>query len=274
MKNSCQRIKAYGGGICVSLVIALFLLSGCGPTYSSGSRVSTRIGVSASYSELNEWGGWGVHARFGDVWYPYTEPGWAPFTYGNWVWTDRGWLWSSYEPYGWLVFHYGNWYFDDEYGWFWIPGNAWSPARVNWYVYDDYVCWAPTPPRGVIWRAPWETNVTVVWTTVEKKYFLQENIGRHKVAIRPPSKSGERYVVRHSPDAKVLVEVSNQKFEKIKVQREKVQMGGKTFYKSNLSNMEKEKVVKYRGEFKKSDKPKQVPQNKDEEKKKKKGGKP
>jgi len=274
MKKSIQSIRTYVVTFCISFGLVLLLLSGCASTIGSGTHVSTTVGISATYSDLDEWGGWTAHARFGNVWYPYTEPGWAPFTYGNWVWTNQGWLWSSYEPYGWLVFHHGNWYYDNELGWFWVPGNTWSPAVVSWYVYDDYICWAPTPPRGVSWSRPWETNVTVVWTVVEKKSFMQENVGRHKVAIRPPSKSGEKFIKRGSPDIKLLAGVNNQKFEKMKVTREKTTMGKKTYYKTDLPGVENEKVVRYKSEYKKGQKPKIETKTEDNEKDNKKGAKP
>jgi hypothetical protein len=47
-----------------------------------------------------------------------------------------------------VAYHYGRWAFDPEYGWFWIPGDEWGPAWVDWRQGDDYVGWAPLPPDG------------------------------------------------------------------------------------------------------------------------------
>ena len=68
--------------------------------------------------------------------------------YGRWVYSNEGWVWDSDEPFGWIVCHYGNWYDDEEFGWVWVPGYEWSPARVEWYVTDDEIAWAPLLPPG------------------------------------------------------------------------------------------------------------------------------
>lgn len=210
--------------------------------------------VSASYSELEGWGSWGVSAQFGDVWYPAVERGWAPFTYGNWVWSNDGWFWSSYEPYGWLVFHYGNWYYDDMSGWFWVPGRSYSPAPVNWYVYDTYVCWAPQPPRGVSWPSPWQTSasVSIAWTVVDRQDFMMENVGQHRMGrAHPPSGGGQRGVARRSPDIKFVVKESQARPQRVEVKRVQTSMHNQTYFKTRLPDQENKKVEKYRGRFRK-----------------------
>lgn len=255
-------------------VLAAVFLWGCGPSYGSRTRTSVGVGVNATYSELNDWGYWRVHAQFGDVWCPDVDRGWAPFTYGNWVWSDQGWLWTSYEPYGWLVFHYGNWYYDTDIGWFWIPGYSWSPAPVQWYEYDDYICWAPRPPRGYHWKDPWETKVTFAWTSVPKSHFLKYDVGEHRIDSRPPSKSGLKSIRRGSPDIKIVAKVTNERPEKIKVTREAVKMKNRTFYKAVLPSQQSEKIAQYKGKYKKVPNPKRDDDRDKNKDKSRGGGKP
>ncbi len=116
---------------------------------SAQVRVGVSISANFSFNELNEYGEWVTVEGYGEVWRPYVSAEWRPFKYGRWIWSNDGWLWESYEPFGWIVCHYGNWYFDDEWGWVWVPGYEWSPARVEWYVTDHEIGWAPLlpPPR-------------------------------------------------------------------------------------------------------------------------------
>lgn len=99
------------------------------------------------YTTLSSHGQW---MDLGDgmvVWKPYhVRRGWAPYSVGEWVWTDDGWYWDSYEPFGDIVYHYGRWYFDDYYGWIWVPDNQWAPAWVEWRYDNDYIGWAPLSP--------------------------------------------------------------------------------------------------------------------------------
>ena len=118
--------------------------------FFSAFPVNAEVNVSfgVNFSELNDYGEW-VHVRgLGRVWRPDAEEGWRPFMYGHWVYSDDGWVWDSDEPFGWIVCHYGNWYNDEEQGWVWVPGYDWSPARVEWYVTDNEIGWAPMFPPG------------------------------------------------------------------------------------------------------------------------------
>jgi Family of unknown function (DUF6600) len=108
------------------------------------------VDVSYFYQELEQYGRWIDHPRWGDVWSPDVDPDWRPYTMGNWSYTeDNGWYWVSEEPFGWAVFHYGRWVLDPDDGWLWIPGTEWGPAWVTWRQDDSddgYVGWAPLPP--------------------------------------------------------------------------------------------------------------------------------
>ncbi|MBV8131460.1 MAG: FecR protein, partial [Alphaproteobacteria bacterium] len=51
------------------------------------------------YAELDEYGRWDTAPGYGEVWYPNVPAGWAPYTYGRWVWVAPwGWTWVDAEP--------------------------------------------------------------------------------------------------------------------------------------------------------------------------------
>jgi hypothetical protein len=150
---------------------------------------------------LSEYGEWIDVAPFGTVWHPYVVADWEPFCYGNWIWTDDGWAWTSYEPYGWLVYHYGYWDYEPGIGWIWIPDDAWWPARVEWYSFGDYTCWAPLPPPGVTWRDPWDPYDFNVWIVVPVDKFMYKNVGRYGVERRHLREiENGRAVVKRAPE--------------------------------------------------------------------------
>jgi hypothetical protein len=49
-----------------------------------------------------------------------------------------------------VTYHYGRWANDRQLGWFWVPGDDWAPAWVDWRYGGDTVGWAPLPPDDVI----------------------------------------------------------------------------------------------------------------------------
>ena len=99
------------------------------------------------YDSLSSQGNWIQTDDYGYVWQPNVQdPNWAPYTDGNWVYTEDGWTWNSNEPFGWATYHYGRWVNLDGTGWVWVPGYTWAPAWVSWRYGDGYVGWAPLPP--------------------------------------------------------------------------------------------------------------------------------
>ena len=111
-----------------------------------GGKDSRYLDHSLAYAEedLNQNGSWVNISSYGWAWRPHVATGWRPYYYGHWGYGYNGCLtWVSYEPWGWVPYHYGRWGYDAFYGWYWLPGAAYSPAWVYWWYGPSYVGWAP-----------------------------------------------------------------------------------------------------------------------------------
>lgn len=99
-------------------------------------------------TSLEPYGSWFETEEYGAVWRPAAcrEPGWRPYTRGQWICTDRGWTWVSAEPFGWATYHYGRWAQLDGHGWIWVPGCIWAPNWCAWQSSNNHIGWAPLPP--------------------------------------------------------------------------------------------------------------------------------
>ena len=103
------------------------------------------------YDQLGSQGQWVQTDNYGYAFQPnVTDPNWAPYTDGHWVYTDVGWTWASDEPWGWATYHYGRWVNIDGTGWVWVPGYQWAPAWVSWRYGGGYCGWAPLPPSTFV----------------------------------------------------------------------------------------------------------------------------
>src|SRR5271170_1394963 len=106
------------------------------------------VSFQSFYDQLGNQGTWVQTDDYGYVFQPnVTDPQWAPYTDGHWVYTDVGWTWVSDEPWGWATYHYGRWANIDGTGWVWVPGYRWAPAWVSWRYGGGYCGWAPLPPE-------------------------------------------------------------------------------------------------------------------------------
>jgi hypothetical protein len=136
-------------------VLTCLALAGVGITLPLTMARPAHAQVAADFREaLAPYGEWIRHPRWGMVWVADdTPPDWQPYRYGHWIYTeDWGWYWISdpeEEDWGWIVFHYGRW-IHDRGAWFWVPGDEWAPAWVDWRYGGDYVGWAPLPPNALI----------------------------------------------------------------------------------------------------------------------------
>jgi len=152
-----------------------------------GSFSQAQAQVSAEFQEaLTPYGSWRRHARWGEVWVPSRRASdWRPYEAGHWVYTDEwGWFWDTDDTeadWGWITYHYGRW-MHDQTGWFWIPGEEWAPAWVDWRYSDDYVGWAPLPPDDV--AVEYESE-PAVWVFVAPRYLTEP---RWRTYVAPPQR--------------------------------------------------------------------------------------
>ena len=206
-------------------IAALLILSGCAPArYPSYSYYDDTAGMD-DVEYLSAYGEWIYLPAYGTVWSPDVVFGWQPFYHGHWVRTIDGWTWVSYEPYGWLVYHYGFWGYRPDIGWFWVPGDTWYPATVDWYTFGGYTAWAPLPPPGISWVDPWDPYDVDVWVVVDIDDFTSENIGRYRVE-RPIYKEriDRRTVYERAPSTSEVEEATRKRVPIVKIQEQQEYM--------------------------------------------------
>src|SRR5579871_4705153 len=106
--------------------------------------------------DLDNYGAWHNDPTDGWVWAPRERPDWRPYSDGQWVANASfGWTWDGYEPWGWAPYHYGTWG-HYRFGWGWCPGpynQYWSPAVVDFSLYNGEYCWTPLCPGEVAYPA-------------------------------------------------------------------------------------------------------------------------
>src|SRR5262245_59421447 len=101
--------------VCVSLLAAPCLPGSQQLNLGGPAAAQDAIDVDYFYDQLDPYGQWVWHPRFGYVWLPNVRENWRPFTVGHWVYTEEyGWYWDSYEPFAWAVYHYGRWGYDPD----------------------------------------------------------------------------------------------------------------------------------------------------------------
>ncbi len=137
------------------------------------------------FSMLDAYGEWMSYPGYGDVWRPNVAYDWAPYRYGEWEWSDRGWMWISSERFGWVVYHYGYWNYDPRLGWLWFPAYDWAPAHVRWLVTDDVVGWAPLPPPGLAAPRPEVDRGVRWWFFVRPRDFVQSDVRMYRFGETP-----------------------------------------------------------------------------------------
>jgi hypothetical protein len=121
------------------------------PSDDQGDQSDQGASFQTFYDQLGAQGNWVQTDDYGYVFQPnVSDPDWAPYTDGHWVYTNVGWTWASDEPWGWATYHYGRWANIDGFGWVWVPGYRWAPAWVSWRYGGGYCGWAPLPPETFI----------------------------------------------------------------------------------------------------------------------------
>ena len=227
-----------------SLLMAQGLLFlGCAPIEQGASDEQYSNISSRDQEYLATYGDWVEAVPYGEVWCPRVNSSWEPFYYGQWVWSDQGWVWESYEPYGWLVYHHGNWDYRPEIGWFWIPSEEWSPATVQWTEFGDYIGWAPSPPGGVILPAPFSPEGVHIWKIVQASDFAQDNVGKYKVVKDVPAASiGTPINDRQQPDVKVVERATKRTLTSVKLQRQPTTVGTHTYYRTVFPSQDTKRI--------------------------------
>ncbi len=156
-----------------------------GPNVGGPQRYGADMDSDYMYNYLTPYGNWVNLAPYGYVWTPrHMGYRWRPYSDGHWVWTDDGWTWIANEEWGDIPFHYGRWGWDNDIGWFWVPGTVWAPAWVSWRSNDQYMGWAPLPP-GVEFRAGMNFNSLSIdiplsfWIFIQGPHFQDRNLNRY-----------------------------------------------------------------------------------------------
>ncbi len=170
MKTSTYKHLAWA-----VLATSVACMSGCGPVYTEDrwyardyyahpaattyaapqQQVAVQAGIAPDpqFTDLSPYGQWEMTGEYGRIWVPYANrtPGWRPYFYGQWQYTDWGWSWVSDEAWGAGPYHYGRWTWLNGRSWVWIPDYTWGPAWVTWSHGGGCVGWAPMGPGGATW---------------------------------------------------------------------------------------------------------------------------
>jgi hypothetical protein len=222
-------------GFVILLPLCAFLI-GCGGAMRSGRSPKP---PEEPYPVLNPYGTWMDISGLGHVWRPRVEAGWRPFTVGEWTWTDRGWLWHSDEPFAWVVYHYGWWAHRPAEGWVWIPGYEWSPARVQWYTEDNFVCWAPESPPNVHAAMMFDPGYEDTWVGVPATRFADPHAGMYRSYPPAGSMMGGRVHERERPpDIESVQRHANRTIGIRRTETEEVRQGGRTISRVRLETSE------------------------------------
>ncbi|MEE9366857.1 MAG: DUF6600 domain-containing protein [Dehalococcoidales bacterium] len=147
------------------------------------------VDIQVFTQDLQLLGHWVKSPEYDMCWVPdlaSVEPGWRPYTEGQWAYTDYGLTWVSDEPWGHITYHYGSWVKDPTYEWMWVPGQVWAPAWVAWRSNNDYIGWAPLPPRLCIRarRIGHKEMKRIRWRKhqfcfVDARHLLKRRLKRH-----------------------------------------------------------------------------------------------
>ncbi len=163
------------------MIIASIMLSGF--NINSG-KAQGSVSLQVFYDELQPYGTWMDHGRYGYVWRPSVAQGFVPYaTNGYWIQTEYGNTWVSDYEWGWAPFHYGRWFYDDFNGWIWIPDTEWAPAWVTWRSGGGYYGWAPLMPGfGINLSVNYYNRIpNRYWCFVPHRYITHRNVYRHFV---------------------------------------------------------------------------------------------
>lgn len=222
------------------LLLSLFLIffaAGCS-TIPETENNENNEGYNYNIDELNSYGEWLYVNPYGRVWRPFASNGWEPFDNGYWSLSAGNRIWMSNEPFGNIVYHYGNWYDDPIYGWIWIPSNnIWSPARVRWYDYDDYIGWAPLAPAGIKFRNTREKS------EMRHRHIVKRRDFDHNYIFNDPMQNtAGRGLMERQPERAEIEKATGRKNQDVKTRRETVASREKNIQKKMVRQEQRKEV--------------------------------
>jgi hypothetical protein len=230
----------------VILIAAALIAAGCIGVDTSTRSEETYSPYGSSdepFPVLNAYGNWMDAGVYGRVWQPAVMSDWRPYTNGQWVWTDRGWMWDSDEPFGWVVYHYGYWTQLAALGWVWVPGNDWSPARVNWYSGNDYIGWAPMAPPHASYPEAYQSGYENYWVVVPAPQFTRLNVGAYRTTQAPPrtppAAAPRGRATDRPPEIITVQGATHELISPRKTEQEQVRIGRRTISRVNMSQDER-----------------------------------
>jgi hypothetical protein len=193
-----------------------------------------------TFRDLDSYGQWINNSSFGNVWRPDVDFDWRPYYEGQWQLTDRGWMWTTNEPFGWIVYHYGYWAYTSNDGWLWIPGYEWTPTKVVWLSQDDYICWAPLPPKN--WNLPslYDHYGDKIWTVVRARDFNQQNIFSYHVPFNTIRTEGNW--ISRIPDPNFIQNSSGREITPFYTQVENTRVGKRNLTKVRFNSRRIESI--------------------------------
>ncbi|HTF17727.1 MAG TPA: DUF6600 domain-containing protein [Chryseolinea sp.] len=163
----------------VAVAVVAFSSMATGTAKAQGS-----VSLQVFYDELQPYGTWVDHGRYGYVWMPNEGSDFVPYgSNGYWVQTGYGNTWVSNYSWGWAPFHYGRWFYDDFYGWLWVPDTTWGPAWVTWRSGGGYYGWAPLMPGlSISLNVGYYNHIpSHYWNFVPYRYVMYRQVYRHCV---------------------------------------------------------------------------------------------
>jgi hypothetical protein len=209
------------------------------------AEARTDLSIDFFYDNIGDGGNWIEAGEYGYCWQPSvaSNANWRPYSDGYWAYTDVGWTWVSYEDFGWATYHYGRWVRLKGRGWAWAPGREWGPAWVSWRTGDDYVGWAPLPPRrggdiyvdfsAITSRVDIDLDIgPASYNFIDVRYIgepvLRERIFAADQNVTYVSKTvnvtnityTDSVVFNHGPDYNMLSRYSTRPIQKLTIQRE------------------------------------------------------
>ena len=150
-----------------------------------GQYVSPEV---VGYQDLDQYGQWQDDSDYGAVWYPQNVAvDWAPYRDGRWAYiAPWGWTWIDAAPWGYAPYHYGRWAHTHR-GWGWIPGPRYArpiyaPALVAFVGGGGFSVGIGSGPVGWFPLGPGE--VYNPWYRCNRDYYRRVNVNNIRVTRR------------------------------------------------------------------------------------------